>query len=157
MRPYRPLAIPGSEITPEASYFQRRDILRMAAAGGLALAAPSLAFGTEILAAKPGGYDPQEDVTPETDATSYNNFYEFGTGKADPAEKSGQFNPRPWTIKVDGMVGKPAEFDLDALMAFELEERVYRMRCVEAWSMVIPWIGLPLASLLDQVEPLGSA
>jgi sulfoxide reductase catalytic subunit YedY len=159
MRSFRPTAISGSEITPESSYLQRRDILRLGAAGGLALAAPSLAFAAvpEPLAAAPGGYDPGEELTPEADVTSYNNFYEFGTGKGDPKARSGDFNPRPWSIKIDGMVSKPAEFDLDALMALGLEERVYRMRCVEAWSMVIPWIGFPLAALLDKVEPLGSA
>jgi sulfoxide reductase catalytic subunit YedY len=108
MRRFRPTAIPGSEITPEASYLQRRDILRLGAAGGLAvpLAAPSLAIAAEPepLAAAPGGYDPGEELTPEADATSYNNFYEFGTGKGDPKARSGDFNPRPWSIKVDGMV-----------------------------------------------------
>ncbi|MBU4528002.1 MAG: protein-methionine-sulfoxide reductase catalytic subunit MsrP [Hoeflea sp.] len=157
MPPYRPIAIPGSEITPESVYFRRRELLRLGAAGGLALAAPSFAFGATELAARPGGYDPDEQVTPEADATSYNNFYEFGTGKADPAAHSGEFQPRPWTLTVDGLAGKPAEFDLDQLLAFELEERIYRMRCVEGWSMVIPWIGFPLAALLDRVEPLGSA
>ncbi|MDP2120579.1 MAG: protein-methionine-sulfoxide reductase catalytic subunit MsrP [Hoeflea sp.] len=158
MPPYRPIiAIPGSEITPESAYLQRRDILRLGAAGGLALASPSLAFGATDLPAKPGGYDPQEQATPEADATSYNNFYEFGTGKADPAAKSGDFKPLPWTLTVDGLAGKPATFDLDQLMAFELEERIYRMRCVEGWSMVIPWIGFPLSALLDRVEPLASA
>lgn len=163
MRRFRPTPITASEITPEASYLQRRDILRIAAGGGLALAAPlaapSLALGAEPqpLAAAPGGYDPGEELTPEADVTSYNNFYEFGTNKGDPKARSGDFNPRPWSVKVDGIVGKPAEFDLDALMALGLEERVYRMRCVEAWSMVIPWIGFPLSALLDKVEPLGSA
>ena len=159
MRPYHPITISGSEITPESSYFGRRDILRMAAAGGFALAAPSLALGATQTALQftPGGYDPKEELTPESDATSYNNFYEFGTGKADPAANAGDFTPRPWSIMVDGLVNKPAEFDLNALMALGLEERIYRMRCVEAWSMVIPWIGVSLASLIDKVEPLGSA
>lgn len=157
MRPYKPQAIPGSEITSEASYFQRRDILRMAAAGGLALGVPSLAFGATELEAKKTDYDSKEALTAESDATGFNNFYEFGTGKADPAAKSGDFKPAPWAVKVDGLVGKPMEFDLDALMALGLEERIYRMRCVEAWSMVIPWIGFPLSALLDKVEPLGSA
>ena len=130
MPPYRPLSIPGSEITPESSYFRRRELLRLGTAGGLALAAPSLALGATELAARPGGYDPNEEITPEADATTYNNFYEFGTGKADPAAHSGDFKPRPWTLTVDGLAGKPAEFDLDALMAFELEERIYRLRCV---------------------------
>lgn len=157
MPSYRPAPIPASEITPENTYVHRRALLRLGAASGLALAAPSLAFGVTELVAKPGSYDTQEQITPEADATSYNNFYEFGTGKADPAAHSGDFKPRPWSIKVDGLAGKPAEFDLDALMGFEQEERIYRMRCVEGWSMVIPWIGFPLAALLDRVEPLASA
>jgi sulfoxide reductase catalytic subunit YedY len=89
--------------------------------------------------------------------TSYNNFYEFGTGKGDPKARSGDFNRGPGASRLTAWSSNPAEFDLDALMALGLEERVYRMRCVEAWSMVIPWIGFPLAALLDKVEPLGSA
>ncbi len=89
--------------------------------------------------------------------TSYNNFYEFGSGKSDPARNSGDFKPEPWALEVGGLVAKPKSFDLDALRGLGLEERVYRMRCVEAWSMVIPWIGLPISALLDQVEPLASA
>lgn len=159
MRPYRPRSIPGSEITPENAYFQRRDVLRMAAAGGFALTMPSRARAAQqtALEAKPGGYDPGEVLTPEADVTSYNNFYEFGTAKADPAANSGDFKPLPWTVKVDGLVNKPAEFGFDELLGFDMEERVYRMRCVEAWSMVIPWVGFPLAALLDRVEPQGSA
>jgi len=98
-----------------------------------------------------------EALTPEKDATTYNNFYEFGTGKGDPAANSANFKPAPWTMKIDGLVGKPREFGLEELLAFPLEERIYRMRCVEVWSMVIPWVGFPLAALLDKVEPLGSA
>jgi sulfoxide reductase catalytic subunit YedY len=94
----------------------------------------------------------------EKDVTSYNNFYEFGIEKSDPSEYSGDFKPLPWTIKVDGMVGKPRTFDFGQIMtAFPPEERIYRMRCVEAWSMVIPWDGFPLSALLHKVEPLGSA
>ncbi|WP_322990140.1 protein-methionine-sulfoxide reductase catalytic subunit MsrP [Hoeflea sp.] len=157
---YHPRPIASSQITPEDSYLNRRDMLRMTAAGGIALSIPSLAqaaIAPQALASKPGGYDPKEEWTPEKDVTSYNNFYEFGTGKDDPAANSGDFNPLPWTLKVDGLVNKPMIFDQDDLLGFELEERVYRMRCVEAWSMVIPWIGFPLAALLDRVEPLGSA
>src|SRR5690606_30155451 len=79
------------------------------------------------------------------------------TGKGDPSANSGDFQPEPWTIEVDGLVGKPQKFDLDSLRGFPLEDRIYRMRCVEAWSMVIPWVGFPLAALLARVEPLGSA
>jgi sulfoxide reductase catalytic subunit YedY len=90
--------------------------------------------------------------------THYNNFYEFGTGKEDTARLAGTLRTRPWTVRVDGLVAKPRTFDIDTLMrAFPLEERIYRHRCVEAWSMVIPWAGFPLAGLLKQVEPLSSA
>jgi sulfoxide reductase catalytic subunit YedY len=106
----------------------------------------------------PGPYKVDEPLTPREDVTTYNNFYEFGTDKADPSRRSGDFKPRPWTITVDGLVGKPQTFDVDKLIAeLPIEERIYRMRCVEAWSMVIPWNGFPLKALLDKVEPLGSA
>ncbi len=156
MAAYRPPHIPSSEITPLSAWLNRRQFIAAAglAAGGLvatkALGAP--------LTTKPGAYKVDEKTTPREDVTTYNNFYEFGLDKGDPAKLSGDFKPRPWTIKVDGMVAKPATFDIDTLIAeFPLEERIYRMRCVEAWSMVIPWDGFPLAALLDKVEPLGSA
>src|SRR5690606_26300444 len=89
---------------------------------------------------------------------TYNNFYEFGTGKDDPAKNAGKMSTRPWTVKVEGLVNKPGVFDLDDLRKLgTMEERIYRMRCVEGWSMVIPWMGFPLAALLDRVEPQGSA
>ncbi|KAB2854063.1 MAG: protein-methionine-sulfoxide reductase catalytic subunit MsrP, partial [Bauldia sp.] len=106
---------------------------------------------------KPGPFGTDETPTPFKDVTNYNNFYEFGAGKGDPARYAGGFTPEPWTLQVDGLVAKPRTFDLDALRGFPLEERVYRMRCVEAWSMVIPWVGFPLSALLDVVEPLGAA
>jgi sulfoxide reductase catalytic subunit YedY len=90
--------------------------------------------------------------------THYNNFYEFGTGKEDPAERAGTLRTRPWTVRIDGLVAKPQTIDIDRLTKlFPLEERIYRLRCVEGWSMVIPWTGLPLAKLLALAEPLGSA
>lgn len=159
-RSYRPPHIASSEIASEAAYFKRRDLLRLTAAGGLALAAPRFARAAQDLTAldaQPGGFDPGEELTPEKDVTSYNNFYEFGTGKADPAANSGDFKPRPWSIMIDGLVNKPGEVGLEEMLALDLEERVYRMRCVEAWSMVIPWIGFPLSALLAKAEPLGSA
>lgn len=91
------------------------------------------------------------------DVTTYNNFYEFGTSKDEPASAAAKLVTRPWTIEVGGLVNKPKTFDVEELLRFEQEERVYRFRCVEGWSMVIPWIGFPLKTLLDQVEPLGSA
>src|SRR5690606_12958361 len=88
----------------------------------------------------------------------YNNFYEFGTDKGDPAKHAGQMKTRPWTVKVDGHVAKGGEFAIDDLVKpYQLEERIYRLRCVEAWSMVIPWVGFPLASLLKRVEPTAKA
>lgn len=155
MTAYRPPRINAREITPESLFLNRR-LFMTATAGGLLAAGVTGAHATQ-LSASPSSYRLDESLTPEKDVTSYNNFYEFGMGKEDPVSNSGNFKPSPWTIKVEGMVSKPREFGLEELLAMPLEERTYRMRCVEAWSMVIPWIGFPLASLLDKVEPLGSA
>ncbi|RFZ81960.1 protein-methionine-sulfoxide reductase catalytic subunit MsrP [Shinella sp. WSJ-2] len=152
---YRPTRIASSEITPERWFLNRRGFLAAAAGGALA-AAGTPAFA-EALKASKSKYTVDETLTPEKDVTGYNNFYEFGLGKEDPAANSEKFKPTPWTVKVDGLVGKPKEFGLEELLAMPLEDRVYRMRCVEAWSMVIPWVGFPLAALLDKVEPLGDA
>ncbi|NKJ05401.1 protein-methionine-sulfoxide reductase catalytic subunit MsrP [Rhizobium sp. SG741] len=158
MAAYRPPKIASSEITPRSVYLKRRDFLTAAAAGiGMAAAGGKAALADALTATK-SNYTVDEKLTPIKDVTTYNNFYEFGLDKADPANLSGKFKPRPWTVKVDGMVNKPGTFDIDALIKeFPPEERVYRMRCVEAWSMVIPWDGFPLSALLDKVEPLGSA
>ena len=155
MPAYRTPRISASEITPREVYMSRRKFIGTAAAGiamlgaGSAIAAP--------LAASPSQFSTDEKLTPKEAVTTYNNFYEFGTGKGDPSEKSQHFKPLPWSVKVDGMVGKPKEFGIEELMKMQLEERIYRLRCVEGWSMVIPWIGFPLSALLEQVEPLGSA
>ncbi len=110
------------------------------------------------LSAVKGRFSTDEKVTSREDATSYNNYYEFGVDKAAPAKYAHTLKTSPWTVKVDGLVGKPAEYSLDDLMkGSALEERIYRMRCVEGWSMVIPWIGFPLADLIKKVEPQGSA
>ena len=157
MSSYRSPKIASSEITPRSVYLKRREFLTAAAGAGIAIAAGKSAFADTLNATK-SNYTVDEKLTPIKDVTTYNNFYEFGLDKADPAKLSGNFKPRPWTVKVDGMVGKPGTFDIDALIKeFPPEERVYRMRCVEAWSMVIPWDGFPLSALLDKVEPLGSA
>ncbi|MDL2406548.1 protein-methionine-sulfoxide reductase catalytic subunit MsrP [Rhizobium calliandrae] len=157
MPSYRPPKIASSEITPRSVYLKRREFLVAAASAGIAIAGGKSAVADTLNATK-SNYTVNEKLTPIKDVTTYNNFYEFGLDKADPAKLSGDFKPRPWTVKVDGMVGKPGTFDIDALIKeFPPEERVYRMRCVEAWSMVIPWDGFPLAALLDKVEPLGSA
>ena len=103
-------------------------------------------------------FSTDEKQTSKADATTYNNFYEFGTDKDDPAAYAGALTTEPWSIKVDGLVAKPATYALeDILKPVTLEERIYRLRCVEGWSMVIPWIGFPLADLISRVEPLGSA
>lgn len=155
MTAYRPPKIAANEITPESIFLNRRGF--MAAAAGGMLAAGTGGVHAAALTASASAFKVDEPLTPEKDVTNYNNFYEFGTGKADPAANSGDFKPTPWTVKIDGMVARPREIGIDEILAMPLQERTYRMRCVEAWSMVIPWIGIPLASLLDKVEPLGSA
>jgi sulfoxide reductase catalytic subunit YedY len=148
--------VPSSEITSKSVYLNRREFVSAALAAGVIGATFSTAHAA--LNAKPSKYTVDDKVTSRQDATTYNNYYEFGTGKGDPAEYSGDFKPRPWTIKVGGMVSKPMEFDVDQLIAkMPLEERIYRFRCVEAWSMVLPWTGFQLSEILKQVEPLGSA
>lgn len=156
MRAYRAAPIAPSEITPEHCYLGRREFLTGAAAAGLSLYA-SRGLAAPLQAAE-SKYTVADKMTPLEDVTTYNNFYEFGLGKADPSTNSDKFKPLPWALKVDGMVAKPATFDIDQLVKlFPPEERIYRMRCVEAWSMVIPWDGFALAALLKKVEPLGSA
>jgi sulfoxide reductase catalytic subunit YedY len=155
MPSYRAPRIAAFEITPERCFLDRRAFMA-AAAGGLFLGGATAGHAGPLKASA-SAYKVDDPLTPEKDVTTYNNFYEFGTGKGDPAANSGSFRPSPWTVKIDGLVGTPREFGLDELLAFPVEERIYRMRCVEAWSMVIPWIGFPLAALLDKVEPLGSA
>ena len=155
MPAYRPPHIAASEITPREIYMSRRTFIGSAAAGAL-LAGAGSALAVP-LTASPSRFSTDEKLTPKEAVTTYNNFYEFGTGKGDPAQNSQHFEPLPWSVKVDGLVGKPREFGIEELMKLPLEDRVYRLRCVEGWSMVIPWIGFPLSALLDQVEPLGSA
>jgi methionine sulfoxide reductase catalytic subunit len=171
--------IPASEITPEAIYLARRDFMRgtfnlgLAAGAGLlavdALAAPThIAAGpvnkgpqwleAQIAQAKPDQLKPGEALTPYEHVTGHNNFYEFGFNKTDPAKNAKNFRPDPWQVEIAGEVAKPGKFTLeDILKGVELEERVYRLRCVEAWSMVIPWVGFSLASLLKKYEPTSKA
>jgi methionine sulfoxide reductase catalytic subunit len=160
--PHAPLS---SEITPRLAYLNRRSAL---AGLGIAAAAPlSLAqapAGGGKLAKLPAtrstaaGAVVLDKPTSYVDATSYNNFYEFGTDKSDPAERAHTLKPRPWTVVVEGECAKPGRFDLEALLKLApMEERIYRLRCVEGWSMVIPWVGYPLAELIKKVEPTGKA
>ena len=155
-----------SEITPEAVYRERRRWLQAAAVAGAASVFPLARFNplSEAHAAatlaplQKSAFSTTEEKTPYEDVTSYNNFYEFGTGKQDPARYAGSLKTRPWTIRVDGEVNKAQTFDIDGLLKLApLEERVYRLRCVEAWSMVVPWVGYPLSALIKQVQPTGNA
>ncbi len=154
----------ASEITPEAVYLNRRAF--MVGLGALALSgggceteAASPAPAVAPLAAKPNdAYRLADPPTKWEEATTYNNFYEFGVEKDDPARLAHTLRPRPWAVKVDGHVAKGRSFDVEELLRLvPLEERVYALRCVEGWSMVIPWIGFPLAALLKRVEPTGPA
>ena len=158
-----------SEITPKAVYRDRRRLLAAAglAAAGLPLVASTSARAQRLsavngeLASLPGKASPlstMERPTSFEDATSYNNYYEFGTDKSDPARHAGSLITRPWTVVVEGEVAKPKTFDVEELLKLAAqEERIYRMRCVEGWSMVIPWVGYPLAELIKRVEPTGNA
>jgi sulfoxide reductase catalytic subunit YedY len=145
----KPPAIPNSEITPEQIYRDRRRFMT-AGAAGLATAALS-----PILHA---GLQPDDTVTPESIVTQYNNFYEFGTDKSDPAAYAHEMTTDPWTVTVSGEANKTGEFAFeDIIKGLDVQERIYRFRCVEAWSMVVPWMGIPLKDVLAQFEPTGNA
>ena len=164
----RPDDIKSSEITDKRLYLNRRQFIRTASLGaagiGSGLLVPAI-FGNmdEVHAAQKlegfttGKFATDEPKTPLKDITSYNNFYEFGTDKGDPKRYSGSLKTRPWTVEVEGEVHKPRTFDIEELLKMPLEERVYRLRCVEAWSMVIPWIGFELKHLIKAVEPTNNA
>jgi sulfoxide reductase catalytic subunit YedY len=157
-----------SEITPRAAYLSRR---RWLAAGAAAVAGLGTVAGAHAQVARPGrlaalpgarspvvGATVMDRLTPYKDVTSYNNFYEFGTEKDDPARHAGTLKTRPWTVSVEGEARKPGTYDLDTLLRLApMEERIYRLRCVEGWSMVIPWVGWSLAELIRRVEPTGNA
>lgn len=163
----KPVDIRASEITPESVYLKRREWLRLAglATAGAALSGPASAQ----LLAKEGQTRKLEGIAksafstndkPNTwqDITTYNNFYEFGTGKEDPARYSSNFKPKPWTVRVSGECERAGDYDLEDILApHTLEERIYRLRCVEAWSMVVPWVGFPLGDLLKRFEPNSKA
>ena len=156
MPAYKFPTIASSEITPKSIFLKRRQFMGGAIAAGLLGVNGAPAFAA--FNAKQSSYIVNDKLTPKEDATTYNNYYEFGTSKSDPAAYSGDFKPLPWKIKIDGLVKTPMEFDVADLIAkMPLEERIYRFRCVEAWSMVVPWTGFVLSELLKQVEPLGSA
>ena len=165
----KPSDIPSSEITPKSDYLNRRKFLAGAAAvGAVALAADRLAelafpsrsveAGTKLDAVKSPLSTTGETLTSFKNITSYNNFYEFGTGKGDPAHNAGRLQTRPWTVAVEGLVKQKKTFDIDALLKLRpQEERIYRHRCVEGWSMVMPWIGYSLSEFIKECDPLPSA
>ncbi|GGI54821.1 protein-methionine-sulfoxide reductase catalytic subunit MsrP [Oxalicibacterium solurbis] len=157
----------SSEITPRAVFESRRSFIRQIALGSIAGSAllematreAFAASGAQKLTAKANSsYVVLDKQTPYQDATTYNNFYEFGTDKSSPARNAGAMKTRPWTVSIEGEVKKPMTLDIDALLKLApLEERIYRLRCVEGWSMVIPWIGYSLSELIKKVEPTSNA
>jgi sulfoxide reductase catalytic subunit YedY len=169
--------IPSREITDEQLYVRRREFMRLAGGAAVAaVAAPLLACSSEPLAAELRAVGssglPQSPLTGSREKavatdeklntfeeiTGYNNFYEFGTGKSDPKRYGSSLRTSPWTVKVDGLCNKPADYHLeDLIKPIQLEERIYRLRCVEAWSMVIPWIGVPLSTIIERAEPTSKA
>ena len=167
--------IRSSEITDEQTYLRRRDFIRLAAGAAVAAAGPLGAGCSTPSAESLGGgapaaaQSPLENVRPRVVATdeklnsfdeitSYNNFYEFGLGKNDPQRYAGRMTTSPWSVRMDGLCSKPATYQLeDLIRPHQLEERIYRLRCVEAWSMVIPWVGIPLSAVLARAEPQGRA
>jgi sulfoxide reductase catalytic subunit YedY len=159
----RPYDIASSEITPESLYINRRQFMKAAVsvAAGVAIAQslPHRLLAQQDWQRPPKGpYDTDEDLTAYKDITTYNNFYEFGTDKDDPHKNSGRFKPIPWTVAIEGEVKKKGTFSLEEIVKpHALEDRIYRMRCVEGWSMVIPWLGFPLAALIKRLEPTSRA
>ena len=153
--------LPPSEITPRKLFEARRRFLAHTALGLTAGAA--LWHGLPVHAAsrldgRPSPHSTTEPLTAHKAVTGYNNFYEFGTDKADPARHAAKMQVRPWTLRVEGLAARPRSFDIDDVLKLApLEERIYRLRCVEGWSMVIPWVGYSLSNLLKQVEPTGNA
>jgi len=165
----KPSDIRPSEITPEGTYLNRRNFLRAglvaATTGATALAyryfnptpLPPVEVRDISNVEMPKSFSTDEKPNTFDEITGYNNYYEFGTNKSDPSRAAQRLVVRPWTVEVGGMVQRPQTFGIEDLLEIDQEERIYRHRCVEAWSMVIPWVGFPLKKLLDQIEPLSSA
>jgi sulfoxide reductase catalytic subunit YedY len=157
----------ASDITPQALYLRRREFLQAASGAAIAaasaLAPPALRraaaeTGPKLPNVRKSPLSTTEEPNDYEDITTYNNFYEFGTGKDEPAMNSKRFQARPWKIAIEGHVAKPASYDIDEFIRpHTLEERIYRLRCVEGWSMVIPWVGIPLADVIKRVEPTSEA
>ncbi len=156
-----PGAIPPSEITPEETYINRRQFMACMAAMAVApaFAKPDAAVhGVKLGGVRASAFSASDKKTPFADVTTYNNFYEFGTDKSDPSRRAHTLKTRPWTIRIEGEVKRPGTYDIDTLLKLApLEERIYRLRCVEGWSMVIPWVGFSLSQIIKQAEPTGNA
>ena len=156
-------SIPSSEITSERDYVGRRDFLRKAGIGAAALASVPTVLSAcareDARAIESGGEVAQtEQPNSYEEVTGYNNYYEFGTDKEDPKSNSGNFKPMPWTVRVEGLCNKPGNYHYEDLVkAHKVQDRTYRLRCVEAWSMVIPWQGIPLGEMLKRFEPRPAA
>ena len=165
----KPSDIPSSEVTSHSAYLNRRKFISAATATGVAALAgervaqilepkSSVQAATKLDTIKSPLSTTGEEPTPYQYITNYNNFYEFGPNKDDPAKNAGRLQTRPWTVTVEGLVKKPKTFDIDTLLKLRpQEERVYRFRCVEAWSMVIPWVGYSFSEFIKECEPLGNA
>jgi len=161
-----PTDIKPSEITSQSDYLSRRRFIRNSLGAGFAVANSSLLLqsasaqtGTKLQGIVKSPLSTTDETLTAYDAiTTYNNFYEFGTAKEDPAANSGKFKPRPWSVTIGGECNKPGSYNLEDLVKpHQLEERIYRLRCVEAWSMVIPWVGIPLGDVLKRFEPNSNA
>jgi methionine sulfoxide reductase catalytic subunit len=155
----KPADLRYSDVTPKSLYVNRRRFLAAGSAVVGAWALPTPAGATmKLNNVVKSNYKVDEKITPKEDITTYNNYYEFGTGKDEPARYANTLRPSPWQVQVGGLVDKPKTYDLDSIMKIApIEERIYRHRCVEAWSIVVPWIGFPLAALLKEVEPNSKA
>ena len=163
----KPPDILSSDMTPKSYYLRRREFIQAASGAALAAATVLAPPAVRDAAAQNGPKLPDVRRSPLStseppndyeDVTTYNNFYEFGTAKDEPAMNAKSFKARPWKIAIDGHVAKPASYDIDEFIKpYALEERIYRLRCVEAWSMVIPWVGIPLANVIKRVEPTSKA
>ncbi|MDH5392751.1 MAG: protein-methionine-sulfoxide reductase catalytic subunit MsrP [Gammaproteobacteria bacterium] len=157
----KPDDIKSSEITSQSVYHERREFIKKMSLATTALIGAghlSLAEAKAYPELAKSQFSSADKLTSLDDIKSYNNFYEFGTGKVDPAKNAKNFNPKPWSIAVEGEIEKPGVFDLeDFVKPYALEERIYRFRCVEGWSMVIPWVGFPLADMIKQFKPTSKA
>ena len=154
------MKILSSEITPYKTYINRRSFIKKILASSILISSGNLANANHQSSSNSYSkrLDEGDSLNTFDEITTYNNFYEFGSGKSDPYKYSGKFKPKPWSVSIEGLVENPGNIDLeDMLKHFTIEDRIYRLRCVEAWSMVIPWQGFPLYKLIEKVKPFSDA